>query len=174
MYCIREKVAWGALSTFSKIILDVPSGGHDLLLALHGAQQHALHAHEALAHKALGAAGALEALGFGVPVVLSVRHTLSLRLDGVLTGRTTHSVVLHVAGFANRLLILHDVGFSSQHTVTVKTAEVLQVPIVALSLGVLIIEDELIASRTSRLLAVSIMAATVQLTLLPEIDHVHQ
>lgn len=90
MYCIREKLACGALSTFlKKIILDVPSGGHDLLLALHGAQQHALHGHEALAHKALGAAGALEALGFSVPVVLSVRHTLSLRLDGVLTGRTT-------------------------------------------------------------------------------------
>lgn len=59
-----------------------------------------------------------------------------------------HSVVLHVAGFANRLLILHDVGLSSQHTVTVKTAEVLQVPIVALSLGVLIIEDELETTHT--------------------------
>jgi len=59
-----------------------------------------------------------------------------------------HSVVLHVAGFANRLVFLHDVGLSSQHTVTVKTAEVLQVPIVALGLSVLITEDELETTHT--------------------------
>lgn len=71
--------------------LGVPSGGHDLFLALYGAEQHSLQGHEALAHKALGAAGALETLGLSVPVVLSIRHTLSFRLDGVLTGRTTLS-----------------------------------------------------------------------------------
>lgn len=59
-------------------------------------------------------------------------------------------MVLHVAGFANRLVVLHDVGLSSQHTVTVKTAEVLQVPIMALGLSVLITEDELETTHTHK------------------------
>lgn len=72
-----------------------------------------------------------------------------------------HSVVLHVAGCANRLPVLHDVGLSSQHTVTVKTAEVLQVPIVSLSLGVLVTEDELETTHTHTHFPLSIVLWTI-------------
>lgn len=57
---------------------------HDFLLAIHGAEEEALHCHEALANQALGAAGALEALRLRVPVVLTVGNPLSLGLHRVL------------------------------------------------------------------------------------------
>lgn len=59
-----------------------------LLLALDGAEEPSLHCHEALAHKNLGAAGALEALRGRVPVVLAVRHALSLGLHRLTAART--------------------------------------------------------------------------------------
>lgn len=57
---------------------------HDFLLALHGAEQAVLHWHEALANEALGATRALEAVRLGVPVVLAVGNSLSLRLHRLL------------------------------------------------------------------------------------------
>lgn len=54
-----------------------------------------------------------------------------------------HSVVLHVAGFANRLLVLHDIRLPSEDAVTVEAAEVLQMPVLALGLRVLIAKDQL-------------------------------
>lgn len=52
-------------------------------------------------------------------------------------------MVLHVARCADRFVVLHDVDFSSQNTVTVKAAEVLQVPVLPLGLSVFVTEDEL-------------------------------
>lgn len=120
-----------------------------------------------------------------------------------------HSVVLHVAGFADRFIFLHDIRLSSKDAVALETAEVLQMPVLALSLSVLVTEDQLqtesienvnrvvpptsqlqirawlqfhflnifshlVTSSTTRLLAVSVVASTVQLAFLPEVDHVHQ
>ena len=65
-----------------------PSLGQSLLLALHRAEEHALHGHEALPHEALGAAGALEAVGLGVPVVFPVGDALGLGLHRVLASHT--------------------------------------------------------------------------------------
>lgn len=56
---------------------------------------------------------------------------------------THHSVVLHVAGPADGFVIFHHIRFSSQDGVTVKAAEMLQVPVLSLRLGVLITEDQL-------------------------------
>lgn len=56
------------------------------LFALHRAEEEALHCHEALADQALGAAGALEALRLGVPVVLAVGNPLGLGLYRILAG----------------------------------------------------------------------------------------
>lgn len=119
-------------------------------------------------------------------------------------------MVLHVAGLADRLVLFHDVRLSSKNAIAVKTAEVLQVPVLALSLSVLVTEDKLrknatkrglksaadlrrvshktrckfvqisvilrhlITAATARLLAVSVVASTVHLAFLPEVDHVHQ
>ena len=52
-------------------------------------------------------------------------------------------VALHVAGLADRLVVLHNIGLSSQNTVTVEAAEVFQVPVLVLGLCVLITEDQL-------------------------------
>ena len=54
-----------------------------------------------------------------------------------------HSVVLHVAGPADRLFILHHIRLTGEDAVTVETAEVLQMPVLFLSLSVLITEDQL-------------------------------
>lgn len=160
----------------SHVVVEEISGAlsHDFFLALHRAEEEGLHRHEALAHQALGAAGALEAVGGGVPVVVAVGNPLVLGFDRFLTGGAHCSVVLHVARFADGLVVLHDVRLSSQDAVTVEAAEVLQVPVLSLSLSVLVTEDQLIAACTSWLLAVSVMASTVQLPFLPEVDHVHQ
>ena len=56
---------------------------------------------------------------------------------------TYHGVVAHVAGFADRLVLLHDVGLPGQHAVAVKATEVLQVPVLILGLCVLVTEDQL-------------------------------
>lgn len=54
-----------------------------------------------------------------------------------------HSVVPHVAWLADRLVILHDIRLSSKDAITLKAAEVLQMPVLTLSLSVLITEDQL-------------------------------
>lgn len=59
---------------------------HGFLLALRRAEEEVLHRHEALADQALGAAGALEALRLGVPVVLAVGNPLGLGLYRILAG----------------------------------------------------------------------------------------
>lgn len=59
---------------------------HDFLLALHRAEEEGLHCHEALADQALGAAGALEALWLGMPVVLAIGNPLGLGLYRILAG----------------------------------------------------------------------------------------
>lgn len=60
---------------------------NDFLLAVNGAEEAVLNSHEAFSHQALGAARAPEALGLGVPIVVSVRNSLSLGFDGSLTRR---------------------------------------------------------------------------------------
>lgn len=58
-------------------------------------------------------------------------------------GASYHSVALHVARRAHGLVVLHHVRLPSEDAVTVETAEVLQVPVVALGLRVLVAEDQL-------------------------------
>lgn len=57
--------------------------------------------------------------------------------------QTHHSVVFHVAGFADGLVVLHHISLSSQDAVTVETAEMLQMPVLSLRLSVFITEDQL-------------------------------
>lgn len=52
-------------------------------------------------------------------------------------------MVLHIAWFADGLLVDHDVDLTSQDAVTIKAAEVLQMPALTFCLGVLIVENKL-------------------------------
>lgn len=54
-----------------------------------------------------------------------------------------HGVVPHVAGLADGLVLLHDVRLPGEDTVALEAAEVLQVPVLALGLRVLVAEDQL-------------------------------
>lgn len=60
---------------------------HGFLFALHRAEEGALHGHEALAHQTLGAAGAPEAVGLGMPVMVAVGNPLGFRLHRLLAWR---------------------------------------------------------------------------------------
>lgn len=54
-----------------------------------------------------------------------------------------HSVVLHVARLAHGLVADHHVDFPSEDVVTVKAAEVFQMPVLVFCLGILIAKDQL-------------------------------
>lgn len=54
-----------------------------------------------------------------------------------------HGMVLEVARLAHRLVADHHVDLPSQDAVTVKAAEVFQMPVLVLCLGVLIAENQL-------------------------------
>lgn len=82
-------------------------------------------------------------------------------------------MALHIAGLADGLVILHDICLSGQDAITVKAAEVFQVPVLSLRLCVLITEDQLITASTARLLAISVVAPAEKLVFLPEVDHIH-
>lgn len=59
------------------------------------------------------------------------------------TGVAVLSIERLEAGAAVRPSLLHDVALASQHGLTLKTAEVLHVPVTALCLRALICEDDL-------------------------------
>lgn len=61
-----------------------------------------------------------------------------------------HSVALHVARRAHRLVLLHDVRLPGEDAIAVETAEVLQMPVVALGLSVLVTEDQLRTHKHAR------------------------
>lgn len=61
-----------------------------------------------------------------------------------------HSIALHVAWRANRFVILHDIRLPGKDAIAVETTEVLQMPVVALSLSVLVTEDQLQAHKCTR------------------------
>ncbi|KAJ1201484.1 hypothetical protein NDU88_005293 [Pleurodeles waltl] len=63
-------------------------------------------------------------------------------------------MVLHVAWFTGRLVIHHDVDLSSQDTVTIKTAKVLQLPILVFCLSVLVSTSLQVPPSVIRRLAV--------------------
>jgi hypothetical protein len=52
-------------------------------------------------------------------------------------------MVLHIAGLANRLVIDHHIYFACEDVVTVKAAEVFQMPILVFCLSILIAEYQL-------------------------------
>lgn len=66
-----------------------------------------------------------------------------------------HGVVLHVAGLAHRLVADHHVYLSRQDVVTVKAAEVLQVPVLIFRLGIFIAEYQLARGEKYNPLVVS-------------------
>lgn len=109
-----------------------------------------------------------------MPAEIVVGYPLHFWVDGIVASLTHHSVILHVAGLAHRLVIDHHVYFASQDVVTVKAAEVFQMPILVFCLGILIAEYQLITAGTSGFLAVTVVSATEQLPILPEINHVDQ
>lgn len=160
------------VDSYGSILLGVHSGHH--LLTLHRTENHPFHRHELLPDQALAAAGAEEALRGRVPAEVIVRHSLHFRVDGIVAPLTHHSMVLHIARLAHRLVTDHHVYFSGQDVVAVKAAEVLQMPILVFCLGILIAEYQLITASTAGLLAVTVMSATVQLPILPEVNHVDQ
>lgn len=160
------------VDSYGSVLLSALLLGHQFL-ALHGAENHPFHRHELLPDKTLAATGAEEALCGRVPAEAIVGHSLHFRVDGIVATLTHHSMVLHVAGLAHRLVVDHHVYLSCQDVVTVKAAEVFQVPVLIFCLGIFIAEYQLVTASTAGLLAVTVMAATVQLPVLPEVNHVN-
>ncbi|KAG8142883.1 hypothetical protein E2320_006067 [Naja naja] len=70
-------------------------------------------------------------------------------------------MILHITGFADGLFINHDVDFSSQDTVAIKAAEMLQMPVLTFSF-------------TARFFTVTVVSATIEFSIFPEIDHIYQ
>lgn len=144
------------------------------LLTLHGTENHPFYWHELLPDETLAAAGAQEALCGCVPAKVVIGHPLHFRVDGIVASLTHHSMILHIAGLTHRLVIDHHIYCPGEDVVTVKAAEMFQMPILVFCLGVLIAKYQLITASTSGFLTITVMPATVQLPILPEINHVNQ
>lgn len=80
-------------------------------LTLHGTENHPFYGHELLPDKTLAAARAQETLCGCVPAEVVVRYSLHFRVDGIVASLTHHSMVLHIAGLAHRLVSDHHVDF---------------------------------------------------------------
>lgn len=81
------------------------------LLTLHRAENHPFYWHELLPNETPAAAGTQKALRGRVPAEVVVGHPLHFGVDGVVASLTYHSMVLHITGFAHRLVIDHHVYF---------------------------------------------------------------
>lgn len=79
-------------------------------------------------------------------------------------------MILHITGFADGLFINHDVDFSSQDTVTIKAAEMLQMPVLTFSLCVLIVENKL-QERQSYQAHINLVAQLFSFTTAHELRH---
>lgn len=86
--------------------------GHHLL-TLHGAENHPFYGHELLPNETLAAAGAQKALCGRVPAKVVIGHSLHFGINGIVASLTYLSMVLHITGFAHRLVIDHHVYFPS-------------------------------------------------------------
>lgn len=64
-------------------------------------------------------------------------------------------MVLHIAGLAHRLVADHHVYLSRQDVVTVKAAEMFQVPVLILCLGIFIAEYQLARGEKDSPLVIS-------------------
>uniref|UniRef100_A0A2D4IK30 Uncharacterized protein n=1 Tax=Micrurus lemniscatus lemniscatus TaxID=129467 RepID=A0A2D4IK30_MICLE len=109
-----------------------------------------------------------------MPVEVVVTHTLNFRVNSIVAALADHSMILHITGFADGLFINHDVDLSSQDTVAIKAAEMLQMPVLTFSFCVLIVENKLITTSTARFFTVTVVSATIEFSIFPEIDHIYQ
>lgn len=159
--------------SFGSVLSGIPLLRHHLL-TLHRAEDHPFHWHELLPDEALAAAGAQEAVCGRVPAEIVIGHPLHFRINCIVASLTYHGMILHVAGLAHGSVLHHHVDFPCKDAVAVKAAKMFQVPVLVLRLGILITEDQLITAGTAWFLTVTVMSTTVELPVLPEINHVHQ
>ena len=109
-----------------------------------------------------------------MPVLALMGHLALVDPDGLATGVAILSKHAVKAGEAVRPAISHDVPLPTQLQVAFKAGKVLHVPGTTFSLSALIGEDDLIARRASGLDGFSVVPATVEFSLLVEVDEVHQ
>lgn len=169
---------WNVLFKLARFIIDViftPFSflGCHFLLAFDRAEHHSFNWHELLTNQALAATWAQETFFRGMPMESTVAHTLSFRVNSIVTALACHCMVLHIARLAHWLVIHHHINFPSQDTITIKATKMLQVPVLSFCLSVFIAENQLITASTAWLLTVTVMATTVKLPFFPEVDHIN-
>lgn len=103
-----------------------------------------------------------------------VRHLTLVYTDMFSAGVAVFGVQGLVAVAAVRPALSHDVPLAAQHRLTLKTTEVLHVPVPALSLRTLVRKDDLVAGLAAGFDALGVVPAAVDVSVLVEVNEIHQ
>lgn len=103
-----------------------------------------------------------------------ISHLALIQANVLPTAITVLCVTSLVAGAAVGAALTHDIALPSKRCFTLEAAEVTHVPVPALSLRALRREDDLITGLAARAQAFGMMATTVDLASMVEVDEVHQ
>lgn len=102
-----------------------------------------------------------------------ISHLALVQANVLSTGITVLGVAGLVAGAAVGAALTHDIALASQRSFTFKAAKVAHVPVPALSLCALWGEDDLIAGLAAWAQAFGMVAPTVDLASVIEVDEVN-
>lgn len=109
-----------------------------------------------------------------MPVLALIRHLALVYTDLFSARVTVFCVVGLVTGAAVRSTLSHDVTLPTQCCFTLKTTEMLHVPVSPFCLRALISQNYLVAGLAARLQPLGVVPATVDLSVLEEVDQIHQ
>lgn len=109
-----------------------------------------------------------------MPVLPLICHLALVDTYVFSTGIAVLCIEGLVAGAAVWPTLSHDVALTAQRDLTLKTTEVLHVPVSSLCLRTFICQNNLITGLAAGLEPLSVMAAAVNLSVLVEVDQINQ
>lgn len=109
-----------------------------------------------------------------MPVLALISHLALVQANVLPAAITVLRVAGLIAGTAVGATLTHDIALPPERCFTLKAAEVIHVPVPALSFRALRGEDDLVTGLAAWTQAFSMVATTVDLASMVEVDEVHQ
>lgn len=109
-----------------------------------------------------------------MPVLALIRHLTLVYTDVLSAGVAVFGVQRLVAAAAVWSTLSHDVALAAQSRLTLKTAEMLHVPVPALRLRTLVRKDDLVAGLAAGFDVLCVVPSAVDVSVLVEVNEVDQ